>query len=112
MWVNLNSMISSKTEIIEYLKDHSSEKYKANVTKLGIPKDNSLGVSMTELRKLAKQIKPSNSLAKQLWNTNYHEAKLLSVLIMDVYNIDPKWAISLVNDVVSWDLCDHLCKNL
>ncbi|CAM1345641.1 DNA alkylation repair protein [Tenacibaculum amylolyticum] len=104
--------MNSVNEILEYLKNHSSEKYKENVTKLGIPKENSLGVSIRELRKLAKKLKPSNALAKELWNTYYHEAKLLSVLLIDVYTVDPEWAISLMKDVVSWDLCDHLCKNL
>lgn len=105
-------MTYSINEILDFLKEHGSVKYKENVVKLGIPKENSLGVSTIELRKLAKKIKPSNTLAKQLWDTDYHEARLLSVLIVDVSSVDPNWAISLVDDVVSWDLCDHLCKNL
>ena len=54
-------------EILDYLKEHSSEVYKKNVVKLGIPEENSLGVSTLVLRKLAKKIKPSNHLARQLW---------------------------------------------
>ncbi|MEL6485033.1 MAG: DNA alkylation repair protein, partial [Bacteroidota bacterium] len=100
------------SEILEYLKDQSAEKYKANVVKLGVPEQNSLGVPIPVLRKLAKELKPSNHLAKQLWDSGYHEARLLGVLLVDPYTVDPKWAVALVDDVVSWDLCDHLCKGL
>lgn len=43
-------------EIIEFLKNNSSEKYKANIKKLGIPSQNAIGVSTPTLRKLAKKI--------------------------------------------------------
>ena len=44
-------------EIINELKILSSEKYKANVVRMGIPEDTSLGVSIANLRKLAKEVK-------------------------------------------------------
>ena len=104
--------MESVNEIIDYLKSISSEKYKANVTKLGIPEKQSLGVSILELRKLAKKMEPSNKLAARLWHTEIHEAKLLAVLITDIYTVNTEWVLSLMKDVYSWDLCDHLCKNL
>lgn len=99
-------------EIIAALKEKSSEKYKANVIKLGIPKDCSLGVSTGDVRNLAKGIKKSNELAYELWNTGYHEARLLAVLVFDKKMMDLAAAAKLMEDVISWDLCDHLCKNL
>ena len=99
-------------EIIRELKKLSSDKHKANVVRMGIPADTSLGVSIANLRKLAKEIKKSNSLSYQLWNTGYHEAKLLAVLIFEKDPIDIKDVEKLMNSVISWDLCDHLCKNL
>lgn len=98
--------------IIEKLKTLSSEKYKKNVIKMGIPEKNSLGVSTSDIRKLAKSIPNSNQTAYQLWNSNYHEAKLLAVLIFEKKNLNLSEIKNLINDVVSWDLCDHLCKNL
>ncbi len=44
-------------EIISQLQAMSSEKHKANVIKLGIPEENSIGVSTTEIRALAKKLK-------------------------------------------------------
>jgi len=99
-------------EIILKLKSMSSEKYKANVVKMGIPENNSIGVSTGDIRKLAKGIKKSNEFAYELWRTGYHEAKLLAVLVFDKENLSLYEVELLMNDVCSWDLCDHLCKNL
>lgn len=99
-------------ELIRELKSLGSEKYKANVVKLGIPEACSLGVSTGEVRKLAKTVKKSNDLAYELWQTGYHEARLLAVLIFDPKTLPLNDAGALMEDVISWDLCDHLCKNL
>lgn len=99
-------------EIILKLKSMSSEKYKANVVKIGIPESNSIGVSTGDSRKLAKEIKKSNEFAYELWRTGYHEVKLLAVLVFDKEHISLQEVELLMNDVWSRDLCDHLCKNL
>ncbi|MDD4569680.1 MAG: DNA alkylation repair protein [Tepidanaerobacteraceae bacterium] len=43
----------------------------------------SIGVSTGDIRKLARKLGKSQELAEQLWETKYHEAKILSVLLMD-----------------------------
>lgn len=99
-------------EIILKLKSMSSEKYKANVVKMGIPEESSIGVSTGDIRKLAKVFKKSNDSAYELWKTGYHEAKLLAVLVFDKNYLSLQDVELLMKDVCSWDLCDHLCKNL
>lgn len=99
-------------EIISELQNLGSDKYKANVVKMGIPTDCSLGVSTGDVRALAKKVGTSNVLADQLWNTGYHEAKLMDILVYDRKNIGLGKIESLMEDVFSWDLCDHFCKNL
>lgn len=99
-------------EIIAELKSMASEKYKANVIKMGIPEDCSIGVSTGDVRSLAKTIGKSNELAYALWETQYHEAKLLAVLLFDKKKVSLDNMEKLMSDVISWDLCDHLCKNL
>lgn len=99
-------------KIIEKLKSLSSKKYKENVVKLGIPKESSIGISTGDIRKLAKGIPKSNSLAMELWDTRYHEGKLLATLLFDKKTVSLEDTAILMNDVFSWDLCDYLCKNL
>lgn len=102
----------SVDSIIAELKRRSSEKYKMNVVRMGIPENYSIGVSTSDIRKLGRSIGISHDLAIDLWKTKYHEARLLSVLVMDVHETDHRFVKSLMDDVVSWDLCDHICKNL
>lgn len=99
-------------EIIAQLQAISSEKYKANVVKMGIPEHSSIGVSTGDIRTLAKKLEKSNPLAMELWQTGYHEAKLLAVLLFDKKNTSLEEVKRLMSQVISWDLCDHLCKNL
>lgn len=98
-------------EIIMELKSRASERYKANVVRMGIPEKYSIGVSTTIVRKIAKGIEKSNELAYELWKTQYHEARLLAVLIFEKNKLSMEEINHLMNDVISWDLCDHLCKN-
>ena len=47
-------------EIIEELKANASEKYKANVVKMGIPEEYSIGVSTAVVRAIAKKAGKTN----------------------------------------------------
>lgn len=102
----------NSTEIITQLQSLTSEKYKANVVKMGIPEEHCIGVSTGEVRSIAKKIGKSNELAFELWNTGYHEARLLAVLVFDQKGLTHSDLEKLMGEVISWDLCDHLCKNL
>ena len=104
--------MKSADEIIAELKQRSSEKYKMNVVRMGIPANYSIGVPTSDIRKLGKSIGISQELATELWKTQYHEARLLSILIMDIQEIDHHFVEKLMDEVISWDLCDHICKNL
>ncbi|MGI6071282.1 MAG: DNA alkylation repair protein [Blautia sp.] len=99
-------------EILNRLQAEASETYKSNVVRMGIPEEYSIGVSTATVRSLAKEIPKSKELAYELWHTGYHEARLLAVLLFDKKSFTLEEADSLMSDVISWDLCDHLCKNL
>lgn len=102
----------TKNEIMEDLYRISSDQYKKNVVRMGIPEEKCIGVSTGEIRKLAKRIGVCQSLSNGLWETGYHEAKILAVLIADINRMDFEHMDRLMKGVSSWDLCDHICKNL
>lgn len=99
-------------EIIAQLQSLASEKYRSNVVRMGIPETCCIGVSTGEIRNMAKKIGKSNELAFELWNSGYHEARLLAVLVFDKKIVTDTDIEKLMNEVCSWDLCDHMCKNL
>lgn len=99
-------------EIIETLKSMASSKYKENVIRMGIPSENCIGVSTVDIRKMVAKIGRSNEQAWELWHTGYHEAKLLAVLLMEKKKTSLDDIRLMMRDVYSWDLSNHICKNL
>lgn len=100
------------SQIITQLKLKSNEKYKQNVARLGIPAHMAIGVPMPVVRRMSKELGHDQQLADQLWQTGFHEARLLAVLVADPERIPMATIEHWLAEVVSWDLCDHLCNNL
>lgn len=99
-------------EILTYLKEAASEKFKENIIKLGIPEEQTLGVSTAELRKFARKIPKEKNFLMQLWQTNYHECKILAVLSLKPKDCSVLDINYLMEGITSWDLCDLFCKNI
>jgi len=108
--------MQTTTEIIEHLKNLENEKNKAGMARFGINTGRAFGISMVEIKAIAKQIKKNHQLALELWKTEYHEARILAVLIADPKELSSETIDDWVKDFNSWDLCDQatmklFCKN-
>ncbi|MBP1040910.1 DNA alkylation repair protein [Vagococcus sp. BWB3-3] len=99
-------------EITLYLRNHASDKFKQNVVKLGIPEEHTFGVPTPELRKLAKKLPKEKAFLIELWSTNYHECKILSVLALEPNECTEADINMLMDGIISWDLCDLFCKTI
>lgn len=78
-------MSMTKTQVIALLKDNRNERGIENWKKMGDKCDGlkSFGIGLTQLRKLAKQIGRDAKLARQLWNSDIYDAKIIGLLIDD-----------------------------
>lgn len=76
------------------------------------PKTEQLGISMPELRALARQERKNHALALQLWNTGVHEGRILAVLIEDPAAVTKLQAERWARSLDSWDLCDQFCGEI
>lgn len=99
-------------EIIIYLKKNSKEENRIGMARYGINVENALGCSIPLLRDIAKQHKNNHELALELWNTGFHEARILATMVDDAKKVDVTQMESWVKDFDSWDLCDQCCSNL
>ena len=99
-------------EVIARLNKHSNPKDREGMAKFGINPKYALGVRIPVLRKLAKEIGTDHKLARALWNTKIHEARILASMIEDVDKVTEKQMDSWVKEFNSWDLCDQCCMNL
>lgn len=98
--------------IIKKLNPMRNEKNIAGMKRFGISSKNTLGVSVVELRKLAKTIGKNHNIAIGLWNSGIHEARILASFIEEVDKIDEKQMEKWVKDFDSWDICDQVCSNI
>ncbi len=74
--------------------------------------DKAFGVVMPELRAMAKRVKRDQALAEALWNTGYHEARILASLVGDPAAITEQTMDRWAAGIDSWAVCDALCGNL
>ena len=107
-------MASEKTadEVIAQLRSMSRPENKDGMARYGINVDKAFFVSMPELRALAKELKKDHELALALWDTEYHEAKILAGLIDDPLLVTEAQMDKWVAGFDSWDVCDQCCSNL
>lgn len=99
-------------EIIKKLKKLSSPKNVKGMARFGIKPNKALGISIPNLRKLAKEIGKNHKLALLLWRSGVHEARILAGLIDEVDKVTEKQMDSWIKDFDSWDVCDLVCANL
>lgn len=78
----------------------------------GINPHNNLGISIYQLRPLAKQISTNHPLALKLWDSKIHDARLLACFIDDPTKITSEQMDSWAADFDSWDICDQACTSL
>lgn len=84
----------------------------AGMARYAIDVSASLGVSMPEIRAIAKQISRDPALADALWQTGIHEARILASLVDDPKALSEEKMARWVEDFASWDVCDQVCGNL
>jgi 3-methyladenine DNA glycosylase AlkD len=80
--------------------------------RFGIKHEKNLGISVTDLRKFAKQIGREHELALKLWNTGIRDARMVAACIEDPKTISEEQVESWLRDIKAWDLCDHCCGHL
>jgi 3-methyladenine DNA glycosylase AlkD len=98
--------------ILSQLREMGSPAAREGMQRFGIDTTHALGVSIPALRSLAKAIKKDHILALALWETEYHEARILASMIDDPTQVTVRQIDAWVKDFNSWDLCDQVCGNL
>jgi len=78
----------------------------------GINVDRAFGVSIPAIRTIAKRHRKQHGLALALWDTGYHEARLLAVFVDDPARVTPEQMDAWAADFDSWDVCDQAATSL
>ena len=82
------------------------------MARFGIDTTRAVGVTVTELRRLARDLGHDHELAAALWASGVHEARLLASLVDEPAMVTEAQMEAWVADLDSWDVCDGVCGNL
>lgn len=99
-------------KILKRLKSLGDPKAVEGMARFGINPKNTYGVSIPNLRALAKEIGKNHSLAQELWLSGVHEGRILAGMVDEPELVTEEQMERWVTDFDSWDVCDHVCSNL
>jgi len=102
----------SVEHIIAELRRRGSPKAVAGMERFGIQAGRALGVSIPQLRFLAKKTGTDHELAQKLWKTGIHEARILASMLDDPLKVSEDQMERWARDFDSWDVVDGCCGNL
>jgi len=94
--------------VITRLKALANAKKIAGMARVGITATGTLGISIPILRQLAREIGRDHALARRLWNSGIHEARILASFVADPAQVTEAQADRWVGDFDSWDVCDQV----
>jgi len=98
--------------VIDRLRSLGDPKAVEGMTRFGIQSSNSFGVSVPQLRTLAREVGRDHMLAMKLWETGLHDARLLATMVDDPRKVTLEQMDKWVRDFDSWDVVDGSCGNL
>ncbi len=104
--------MSSAVQVLDILKAKARPDQLEGMARYGISVERRLGVSIPELRKLARELGQDHRLALELWRTGIADARILASMVDDPAKLTEAQMEEWVKDFDSWDVCDQVCDNL
>jgi 3-methyladenine DNA glycosylase AlkD len=105
-------MSDSVDEVLRQLREKGKPANVEGMAKFGMATDQRLGVSVPDIRKIAKQVGKDHKLALELWKTGIQEARIAAALVAESDELTEEQMEDWVKDFNSWDVCDQVCLNL
>jgi 3-methyladenine DNA glycosylase AlkD len=102
----------SLANILKRLKEKARPDKLEGMARYGMAIEQRLGLSIPDLRKIAKELGQDHKLALKLWQTGIAEARILAAMIDDPSKVTEEQMEDWVKDINSWDVCDQVCMNL
>ncbi len=99
-------------EAVRRLEELSDPESVAGMARYGINPENTLGVSIPKLRRLAREAGKDHALALDLWSTGIHEARILAGMVDEASAVAEGQMDAWAEEFDSWDVCDQVCMNL
>jgi 3-methyladenine DNA glycosylase AlkD len=99
----------SVDEVVAALKRLGTKANRDGLARYGIVAPRALGVSMGEIKRLAKRLGRDHQLALALWKTGWYEARLLAAFVDEPDRVTRAQMDRWARDFDNWGVCDTLC---
>jgi 3-methyladenine DNA glycosylase AlkD len=99
----------TKTAVLRELKGLADPKVRAKMEYFGVRVPKAHGISAPVLHQFARHIGKDHQLARQLWRTGIHEARILATLIGESEKVTAAEMDRWARDFDSWDVVDAVC---
>lgn len=104
--------MASVQEALRMLQACAHAENIAGMARFGMTPDARLGVSVVDMRRIAKTLGRDHDLALALWETGIPDARILASMVDDATQLTEAQMERWVADFNSWDVCDQVCMNL
>ncbi len=99
-------------DVLDKLRSKARPDQLEGMARYGMAVEHRLGVSVPEMRKLAKETGKNHELALELWKTGIAEARIVAAIVDEPDKVTERQMEQWVKDIDSWDVCDQVCMNL
>jgi 3-methyladenine DNA glycosylase AlkD len=99
-------------EIVREMGAMANPKALEGMGRFGINVSNRLGLSVPQIRTIARRCGRDQELAEALWRTGILDARILASLVGDAETIRSSTMDRWARDFNCWTVCDACCSNL
>jgi 3-methyladenine DNA glycosylase AlkD len=104
--------MASVKDVLDKLQSKARPEQLKGMAKYGMTIEQRLGISVPDMRELAKEIGRDHKLALDLWRTGIAEARIVAGMVDDPAELTEEQMEDWVRGINSWDVCDQVCMNL
>lgn len=104
--------MKTAAEVLRQLQSQASPAHLAGMARFGMTVEKRYGVSVPQLRRIAKDTGKDHQLAGSLWDSGIAEAKIVASMIAVPNELSAQQMNAWVVGFDSWDVCDQVCMNL
>jgi 3-methyladenine DNA glycosylase AlkD len=96
--------------VLDLLEQHRSEKVLHDMgPRYGIRPASAIGVSMADMKAIARQVGRHHALAEELWLTGIYEAQSVAAMIDVPASVTAEQMDRWCHDFDNWAICDTAC---
>jgi len=104
--------MSSVEEALRRIEAKAKPDQVQGMARYGMVAERRLGLSVPDMRAIARQLGKNHELALELWKTGIPEARIVAAMIDEPELLTEEQMEEWVKDINSWDVCDQVCMNL